>query len=165
MSQSLWGHQLGRDVKIQHVQVSDGVSFPLAAGTTEVNSGIVDMAGYRGLLWIVILGVMAASSTVDVKAQQGQASNMADAADLLGSASAQADANDDDKYIALDIVGPAERYQRLAFTRGNGGNSEILACIAILYDPVNKPVVQDVASAGQAKAVLEFFQRPAEGTA
>lgn len=152
-----------RDSKIVHVAV-DATNFTLAAGTTDVTSGIVDMEGYDEITWVVLLGTLAASSSVAIKAQQGAIANMSDAADLLGTAQTNVDVNDDDKMMGISISGVRERYHRLSITRGDGGNSTINGVIAILSQADKVPVTQSTA-AGQFVAAPEFFQLPAEGTA
>ena len=154
---------LAYNAKISHVTV-DGTNYTLAAGTSDVNSGVVDLAGYEGVTWIVLLSTMAASSTVDVKVQQGAASNLSDAADLAGTAFTQAGASDDDEIIVIEVKDPQERYQRLAFTRGDGGNSTINGVLAILWGAQKVPITQDV-TAGQHVAQPEVHIGPAEGTA
>lgn len=152
-------HNLLKHALIVPVTV-DGTNYLLTAGTSDVNSGVVDTLGYKGIAWVLELGTIAASGAVTVKAQQGAASNLSDAADLAGTAQGPCADTDDNKVMLIDIYRPQERYQRLAITRGDGGNSTINALFAILYHPDHaNPVSQANA------AFAEFFNSPAEGTA
>lgn len=153
-------HNLFKHCEIQRVTV-DGTNYILAAGTTDVNSGVVDTRGYKGIAWVMAIGVIAASGAVSVKAQQGEASNLSDAADLAGTAQGATADTDDNKLIVIDMYRPKERYQRIATTRGDGGNSTIDGLFAILYHPDHaNPVSQGATVFG-----AEFFANVAEGTA
>lgn len=153
------GHNLFKNALAIPVTV-DGTNYLLAAGTSDVNSGIVDTLGYKGIAWVVMLGAIAASGAVTVKAQQGAASNLSDAADLAGTSQGPTADTDDNKVIIVDIYRPQERYQRLAITRGDGGNSTINALFCILYNPDHANPVSQANAFG-----AEFFNSPAEGTA
>ena len=60
------------------------VSNAEAAATTDVNTTILDMSGYRGVMWIAEFGAITATAVTSIKAQQGAASDLSDAADLTG---------------------------------------------------------------------------------
>lgn len=150
---------LFKGAEVRRVKV-DGTNYILAAGTTDVDSEVVDVDGYSGLAWIVGLGIISASGAVSVKAQQGLVSNLSDAADLLGTSQGATADTDDNKVILLDFYKPAERYQRLHITRGDGGNSVIDFVLALLYHAGNEPVTQGATVFG-----LETFNTCREGTA
>jgi hypothetical protein len=153
-------HNLFKNVKVQRLTI-DGTNYILAAGTSDVNSGIFDTLGFEGVAFILELGVIAASGAVSVKAQQGAASNMSDAADLTGTSQGATADTDDNKCILIDLGRPAERYVRLAITRGDGGNSTIDGLIALGYNPAFGPVTHDTTTVFGA----EYFNHPGEGTA
>lgn len=152
-----------RDILIQHVPI-DGTNYVLAAGTSDVNSSAIDAANYRELTFIITLGVMATSSTVDAKIQ-GSADGSTGWTDIAGTANTQAIATDDDKMIGWCIAVPsAYRYYRVAFTRGDSGNSTIECLHAILSKGRKKSVTQLV-TAGQFIAQPEHSLSPQSGTA
>ncbi len=138
---------LGKAVKITKVKLT------VATGTTTINSDIVDMQGYDGVLFLASIGTAAADN--GVKAQQGAASNMSDAADLAGT-KILSDATQ--KEFVLDIYRPLERYMRLAVIRPT--TTTIEAVWAIQYQGNKKPV-SNVTTA----QATEVHVSPAEGTA
>ena len=130
----------------------------VAAGQTDQNGGIVDMANYEGVVFIAALGTLASGAVTGLKAQMGNESNLSDAADLVGTAVSMAD-SDDNKLLVLDIHRPAERYVRAVVTRGTA-DATIDGVIAIQYGARLLPASQDSTVAG-----IETHVSPAEGTA
>ena len=105
--------QLIKNAKItQAITPAEGV-----AGTSDLNGATLDMSGAEGVLIIVTMGVITGSAVTSIKAQSGAASNMSDAADLLGTGQTIAD-DDDSKTFYIDIHKPVERYVRLVVDRG-----------------------------------------------
>lgn len=127
-----------------------------AAGTSAINSGIVDMAGYDGVVFLTSTGTVLATGTATIKAQQGAASNLSDAADLTGTSQSFVD-TDDNKSVAIDIKRPVERYLRCVITRAVA-NSDWGPIWALQYRTRQMPVTQ-----GLDKS--ESFVSPVEGTA
>lgn len=134
------------------------VSAAVAAGMATTNCDAVDMAGYDSVAFVALIGTIAASGTVDMKAQQDSASGMGSAADLAGTKVSLTDA-DDDKMLILNIHRPRERYVRAVITTAVG-NGTIDGVFAILYNARNKPITQ-----GSTVGAGESHQSPAEGTA
>jgi len=130
----------------------------VAAGQTNQNGGVIDMANYEGVVFIAALGTLAPGAVTGMKAQQGNQANLSDAADLAGTAVSIADA-EDNELLVLDIYRPAERYVRAVVTRGTA-DATIDGVIAIQYGPRVLPVTQDATVAAIATHVS-----PAEGTA
>lgn len=129
------------------------------AGTTDINTDIVDTAGYDGVAWIVTFGAITSGAVTSVKIQQGAAANMSDAADLEGTAITVAD--DDDAQMALtEVIKPTERYVRLVVDRGTQ-NAVVENVTAILFKGSVLPVTQD----STAVIATETHLSPAEGTA
>ncbi len=149
------------DNEIKHL-TSDGTNYPLSAGTSDVNSESVDMANYDEVTFLVTLGTISSSGSVDVKVQES--SNNSDWADLAGSAQAQAGDTKSNKMIAVSVRKPLKRYLRLAITRGDGGNSVIQSVHAVLRGPRKSPVSQST-GAGQFNATPEQHISPVAGTA
>ena len=127
-----------------------------AAGTSAINSGIVDMAGFDGVVFLTSTGTILATGTATIKAQQGQVSNLSDAADLAGTSQAFVD-TDDNKSVAIDIKRPNERYLRCVIERAVA-NSDWGPIWAIQYRTRKLPVTQGLDK-------KETFVSPAEGTA
>lgn len=93
----------------QDIKISVGLAY--ASGTADRNGATLDMKGWDGVLMIAQFGTIAAGAVTSIKAQQGAASNLGDAADLVGTAITVADDADSGiKYI--DLYRPRERYVR-----------------------------------------------------
>lgn len=153
-------------VKQLHIAPDSGSAtvYTLAAGTTDVNTGVVDAQLHQceGLAWTVILGTLAASSSVTVKAQHSD--NGSDWTDVEGTSQATVADTDDDKIIGIQVGRITKRYNRLAIVRGDGGNSAINAIVANLYGPRTTPVTQLVTD-GQFVRQPEIFDASTSGTA
>ena len=130
----------------------------MAAGQTNQNGSIIDMANYEGVVFIAALGALASGAVTGLKVQMGSESNLSDAADLAGTAISIAD-SDDNKLLVVDVNRPSERYVRAVLTRGTG-DATIDGVVAIQYGPRLMPVTQDSTVAG-----IETHASPLEGTA
>ena len=132
----------------------------VAAGTTVQNGDVLDMQNFEGVMFVAALGTLTASQVTSLKAQQGAASDLSDAADLEGTLTGPMADDDDDQLLVLDIQHPAERYVRCVVNRATA-NAVIDGVIAIQYGPRKMPTVQDTATV----AFAEAHTSPAEGTA
>ncbi len=124
-----------------------------AAGTSAVNGATLDMAGYDG---VILFGTIATANAGNfLKAQQGEASDASDMADLAGS-KVVADANG--SIVGIDINRPKERYVRGVFIRGVSTATGDL--YALRYKASNQPTSNTIAN------VLKTIKlaSPAEGT-
>lgn len=128
-----------------------------AAGATAVNGATLDMAGYDGVIMEVQFGAIVTGAVTSIKAQQGAASNLSDAADLLGSGQTIAD-TDDEKLFLIDLYQPLKRYVRLVVSRATQ-NATVIANY-IQYKGRALPV-----AAQGTNVSYEKFSSPAEGTA
>lgn len=132
----------------------------VAAGTDDTqSSSVIDMKGFDAVTFIVGFGALTATAVTTVKAQQGAASNLSDAADLLGSAVSVAD-DDDNQVVVLEINHPRERYVRVQVVRATA-NAVIDFGIAIQTAAKSEPVTHDSATVVSS----ELHHAPAEGTA
>jgi len=138
---------LSKNVKITQVLVAT------ATGTTTINTSVVDMQGYDGVVFLVSTG--SAAADIGVKLQQGQVSDGSDAADLAGSKQLS-DATQ--KAFVLDLYQPQERYVRAAIQRTT--TTTIEAAWAIQYCGAKMPI-NNVTAAQAAKLLAS----PDEGTA
>jgi hypothetical protein len=99
--------QLSNEIKITKVKAGQ------ATGTSAVNSDVIDMQGYEG---VIFFGTIATANAGNyLKAQQDSASGMGTAADL---AAKKIVATADGEVVWLDIYRPAERYLRAVIIRG-----------------------------------------------
>lgn len=134
---------LTEDIKIvKAINASDG-----AAGTTDVNGDTLDTQGFDGVMMLVRMGAITATAVTSIKAQQGDASNLSDAADVSNSSVTIAD-DDDDKYFAIDIQKPAKRYVRVVADRGTA-NAVVEHAIYVLYKGKVRPSTNGIESVAQ----------------
>lgn len=128
---------------------------PTIAGTTTIDSSIIDMNGYSGILFIVRLGTPAANNTI--KVQQDDDSAMAAAADLTGTLVASGANN----LVAVEVVFPGgqsgERYVRCRVTRGT--STSIDSITAIRFGARSLPTTMP------STVSFESWVGPIEGTA
>jgi hypothetical protein len=142
--------QLLNDTLLSHLTV-DGTNYALAAGTTDVESGYVDMANYEGVLFMVTLGDNADTATLEVKIEGCDTSDGTYAALTGATVTRTMGATDhDNKMLYLEVTQPSYRYLHLDFNRGTA-NSVIAAVHAIQYGAKKKPVTQST-GAGQLPA-------------
>lgn len=136
----------------------DASGWTVAAGTSNVNSDIVDTAGFDAVRFIVGFGAIVSGGVQSIKVQQGAAAAMGDAADLAASAITVADA-DDNKIAISDFIRPLERYLRVSTLRATQ-NSTIDFALAELYRARSEPITDDATVISS-----ETHVSPAEGTA
>jgi len=128
------------------------------AATTDINGATLDMLGFERVLMIVSFGVITGSAVTSIKVQQGAASDLSDAADLVGTGQTIAD-SDDEKTFYIDLIKPRERYVRLVVDRGTQ-NAVVASATYIQYAATRKaPTTHGTGVAG------ETHVSPAEGTA
>ncbi len=148
---------MGNMKAITDVKVTSALDY--ASGTADRTGAVIDMADYRGVLMIVKLAVVAAGGTNSIKAQQGAAANMSDAADLEGTKITIAD-DDDNQIFIIDLYEPAERYVRL-YVDKDTTNACAESAVYVQYGARKRPVTNTVTDA----VTYERHMTPAEGTA
>ena len=122
------------------------------AGTSAVESDVIDTANFEGAAFIGSIGTANAGNFV--KLQQGDASDGSDMADLTGTKLVTGD--DGDSYLA-DVYRPRKRYVRAVVTRGASTTSGDI--YAILYSGRECPVSHG------STIDSEMHTSPEEGTA
>lgn len=119
------------------------VSNAVAAGTSVVNTTVVDMTGFDSVLFTALFGALTASQVTSIKAQGGNAANLSDAVDLVGAVTNNLADADGNKMLQLEVVKPvAYRYMRLVVTRGTA-NAVIDGVIAQLMSTRKAPETID----------------------
>ena len=127
-----------------------------AAGSagTAVDGAAIDMQGYDGVLIFATIATQNAGNFL--KAQQGQVSNLSDAADLAGT-KVIVDSNGD--VAILDLAKPKERYVRGTIIRA-GANTATGDMYYLRYNGSAQAVINDIANEQNLVKVIS----PAEGT-
>jgi len=128
-----------------------------AAGTADINGSTLDMSTFDAVLVIVRMGAIVAGAVTSIKMQQGDASDLSDAADLAGTAQTIAD-DDDDKTFFIDLVRPRKRFVRVVVARGTQ-NATVASAEYAQYGWKEAPTSHGANVSG------EFHESPAEGTA
>lgn len=132
----------------------------VAVGTTDVESDGVNCAGFGEVTFLVLFGTLT-DGTISIHLEQSSDDGDADAyADLAGS-DVELALTDDNKCAAVTAKMPVEAYVRCVVERDGGSTGAVVdGIIAILGNPVSKPVAQDT----DHVAADEFHFRPAPGT-
>lgn len=123
-----------------------------AAGVTNINGAVVDMAGYDAVRFVALLGTLTAGQQTSLKAQQGDQANLSDAADITGSATANALDGDSNRALITDVIQPRKRYVRCVVVRGTA-NAVVDGVIAELYKARVAPIAADP-SVSQQKVLV-----------
>lgn len=126
------------------------------AGTTDVESAILDMSGYEGVMFVTSFGTAAANNSL--KAQQNTANSTSGMADLLGT-SVVSGASPSNEDVWIDLYRPQERYVRCIAVVDT--SSTVESIWAVQYGP--REMVVDNTTDGTI--IGEVHASPAEGTA
>ena len=127
------------------------------AGTSTINGTTLDMQDSEGVLIVVRMGTITTGAVTSIKVQQGDASNLSDAADLAGTGQTIAD-TDDDKIFYIDLYKPLKRYVRVVVSRATQ-DAVVASAEYIQYKSRKMPVTHGSGVSG------ETHISPAEGTA
>ena len=145
--------QLLKQCKVtQAITVTNG-----AAGSADIEGVTLDMSGYEGVLMIVQFGAIVSGAVTAITAQQGAASDLSDATNLLGTGQTVADTDDEDTFI-IDLYKPRERYVRVHVDRAT--QNATCSAIYIQYGARTEPV-----TSASTSIKVESHVSPAEGTA
>ena len=129
------------------------------SGSADRNGVTLDMLGFEGVLMIVKFAAIATGAVTHIKAQQGAASNLSDAADLAGTRQNVAD-DDDNQIFMIDLFKPTERYVRLVVDK-DATNAVAESAVYVQYGAHKLPVSNNVMDA----VTTELHVSPVEGTA
>jgi len=138
------------------------VSNAVGAGTTEIDSAVINMADFEGVVFSVAFGTITSGAVTTVKLQQSLVGDGSGMSDIAGSHITVADTADNtivlnDLYQIDATAGP---YLRCVVTRATQ-NAVVDSITAIQYSPRVKPPVQDATTVSGTL----FLQSPALGTA
>lgn len=138
--------------QIRHLTV-DGTNYALSAGTTDVNSEVLDTSGYRGVTFVWTFGDNTDTGTFTGKLQ-GSADGSTGWTDITGATTSfTAGASDtDNEMLAIEVYSPQYRYLRAASDRGTA-NTVVAALHAVLSSPVESKITQSTATG-------QFIQAP-----
>jgi len=124
-----------------------------AAGVTTINGTTIDTQDFKSCRFVVSFGAILATSVTSVKLQDGNAANMSDAADLLGSGQNMvAGGADDNGVVIIEIYRPVKRYIRVVILRATA-NSTVDSAVAEQFEGDFFPVTQDATTVRRSKIV------------
>ncbi len=113
-----------------------------SASSTPTKATIIDMKGFRSVMFVAEFGNVLITSAVSLKVAGADVNDTAQMALLVGSAGGVAGATDvDDKLIILDVVSPNQRYLEAQVFHVTA-DAPFDSVLAIQYDPINMPVTQ-----------------------
>lgn len=147
---------LSEEIKItQLINATTG-----AAGATDIDPSAVDMNGFEGVMFVVVMGAVVANAVTTVKAQQSSDNGVADGfSDLEDTQQTVAD-DDDNQVFIIDVWKPQKQYVKPYVDRATQ-NATVQTCLAIQYGARERPTALAVADAIN----LEQHISPDEGTA
>lgn len=114
------------------------VSSLKSADNETLTGATIDMKGFDGVAFIAV-ALKGEALDFAIKAQQGAASNMSDAADLAGTSVAFSTAVGTDGLTTLEVLQPRERYVRAVVTVPNATSATPTSVIAIKFKAKNLP--------------------------
>ena len=139
------------DLKVSVIDIRD------ADDETITPTSGVDMQGYEGVAFVVVVDGGEEVAGYSIKAQQDTASDFSvDAADLEDTSISFSSHATDEIVRVLDIYQPQERYVRPVVVVPDMSTATPVAIIAIQYGAREKPTDANTG---------EFHQSPDEGTA
>lgn len=137
-----------------------------AAGTTDINGSVVDMANFQQVVAVVYMGAITAGAVTSVKWQQGDVvddadapTDITDAADLAGTGITIA-ADDDEEIFTSTLICPSDRYVRIVVDRGTQ-NAVVASAVYHKFGARTHPTTISV----DDSVTFERHVTPAEGTA
>lgn len=116
------------------------------AGTSDVTSASVDMAGWDGVVFFTSLGTAASGNIVTLHGSSDNSS--------FSATSALKSSGTSDEDVAVDLQNPASRYYRAVVTRGTSSTCESIW--AIQYHGRSRPqtfAVSGTSAVGQFSGV------------
>lgn len=130
---------LSSDVKITVV------SPAAAAAQTAIDSSILDMQGYEGVMFIALTGDVTTTSALTLTVKGNTANHLTVPTPITQKATTLFTADGtsaDDKALVVDLYKPALRYVFANLTRTTA-NAVVGGIIAIQYQAGNKPTTND----------------------
>ncbi len=120
-----------------HQSPSDVMKFSLAlspqsiAASGSANGVVLDMQGWDGVLFYLMLGVI--DGTQDMQIESDDVVGFGGAANIAGAAIAQIAAAGDDTIAGVDVWRPTERFVRCVVSNGAGAVADFQGVIAVRY--------------------------------
>jgi len=114
-----------------------------ADGQTDPDTAVVDMAGWDGVRFICVLGVITGAGTVSMQVK-GSATDAVGAA-LAGAVALATATAQGGSLLIVDVFKPIHRYMSATITRAVA-NSVLGGVVIERYRGVKKPITEEAAS-------------------
>lgn len=120
------------------------VSAASAAATTAVNSSIIDMSGWDGVVFVAVTGPLTSTSVLTLAAQESTANSTGGMAAIAGGATPAYTAAGTETLnsFIVEVYRPQQRYLRAVLTRATA-NAVVDTIIAIQYCGTKLPPTLD----------------------
>ena len=119
-----------------------------AAGSSDINSSVVDTAGFDGVVFAIPFGPIVSLAATSVEVAGAALAAFSDGAALAGTGITVADTGDN-KTVFVEVKKPVHRYARLTVKRATQ-NATIGGALAILYGAASEPVSHGATVSGEA---------------
>ncbi len=132
-------NNLLKNVKVTRVKNA------VAAGTAEVDSSIIDMTGFDGVMFAILLGAVVDAANLNAKAQSNALNQTGGMADISGAATgvtALTSAANGNTVVLLDVYRPPNEFVR-AVLLPTTQNVAFDGVLAIQYKAHKKPTIHD----------------------
>ncbi len=131
------------------------VSPAAVAAQTAIDSSVLDMTGFDGVIFIALLGDVTSTSvlTLTAKGNTANSTSSPTPATLKATDAFTADATSaDSKAIMVDVYRPTQRYVFANLTRTTA-NAVVGGILAIQYKGTKRPTTQDTSVIASSFAV------------
>lgn len=129
---------------LKNIDISYGHALVTNANNTDVNTAILDMAGWDGVMFIQPIYDSANTGVATITVESNTANSDSGMAAITGAVATKTDAGGDalnGGCLVVDVYHPLKRYVQCAIT-STVANVAFDACISIRYRGRKAPVVQ-----------------------
>jgi hypothetical protein len=130
-----------------------------AAGQATTNGAEVDMAGFDGVAFVLIVGTITTTGTVTMHVEECILTGFGTPIDIVGTAILVTQSTQSNMIAVTEIIQPQHRFVRPVVVTAGGANSVLGGVLAIKYQAKSMPTVQ-----GATVAASEIHLSPAAGT-
>lgn len=123
---------------VKYTKISNGAT----AGTSELDSSIIDMAGFDGAMFFVDLATVVDGSVMTLTVQQNTANSTSGMAAITGASATFTASTSSNKVLMVDVYRPLQEFLRVAFTRTTQ-NATVNSIYVIQYNARFRPTTQD----------------------
>ena len=144
---------------------------PDDAGSSSINSDVIDTLGFDGCLIVVQFGAIVSGAATSIKLKHSDSvtnnTTLSGGNDVATSSQTVAD-DDDDQIFYIDVIEPTKRYLQLVVTKATQNST--VSIIVILYNskssqPITAAAGGSTIGEGEGLTQGELIVHPIDGTA